>query len=60
MDKELVATLARAAGLEKALEAFPDDVRAAIEQAQTMMAGVPVQKDAAAEPWPPMHAVIAP
>ena len=60
MDKELVAALARAAGLEKALVEFPADVRAAVEQAQTMMKGVPVQRDATAEPWPPMRPVLAP
>lgn len=60
MDKELVAVLARAAGLEKALAEFPDDVKAAVEQAQTMMAAVPVQEDAAMEPWPPMRVVLAP
>lgn len=60
MDQELVVVLARAAGLAKALAAFPEDVRAAAEQARTMMEAVPVQKDAAAEPWPPMRPVLAP
>lgn len=60
MDKEQVATLARAVGLQKALAEFPDDVQAAVEQARKMMEGVPTQKDAAVEPWPPMHAVWAP
>ena len=60
MDKQLVETFARAAGLEKAFAEFPEDVRAAVEQARVMMEGVPVQEDAAAEPWPPMRPVVAP
>ena len=60
MDQELVAVLARAAGLEKALAEFAEDVQTAVEQARTMMEGVPLQKDATAEPWPPMRAVLAP
>ena len=60
MDTEVVAILVKAAGLEKALADFPDDVRRAVEQARTMMAGVPVQEDAAVEPWPPMRPVVAP
>lgn len=60
MDKEQVAILARAMGLEKALAAFPDDVQAAVEQARKMMEGVPTQTDATAEPWPPMRPVLVP
>ena len=33
MDKELIAKLAQAAGLDKALAEFPDDVALAAEQA---------------------------
>ena len=56
MDKELVATLARAAGLEKALAEFPDDVNAAAEQALGNQGGIAYPADPAAEPWPPMRA----
>ncbi len=55
MDPIIVA-LARAAGLEKALRDFPDDVRAAAEQALNNANGVTVPADPAAEPWPPMRA----
>ncbi len=54
MDTDLVAALARLAGLEKALAEFPDDVLAAAAQAlghrETMPAPEPL-----AEPWPPMR-----
>ncbi len=55
MDKQLVATLARAAGLEKALAEFPADVTAAAEQALGNQAGIAFPADPAAEPWPPMR-----
>lgn len=55
MDPIIVA-LARAAGLEKALAAFPDDVKAAAEQAMGHAGAVTVPADPAAEPWPPMRA----
>ncbi len=54
----LIAALARAAGLDKALAAFPDDVRAAAEQALNNAGVVQVPADPAAEPWPPMRAGI--
>jgi thiamine pyrophosphate-dependent acetolactate synthase large subunit-like protein len=50
-----VAALARAAGLDKALALFPDDVRAAAEQAMNNAGVVNVPTDPAAEPWPPMR-----
>jgi hypothetical protein len=56
MDKELVSTLARAAGLEKALKEFPADVEAAAAQALTNAGAVHTPADPAAEPWPPMQA----
>jgi len=56
MDKELIATLARAAGLEKALAEFPADVAAAAEQALGNQGGIAYPADPAAEPWPPMRA----
>lgn len=56
MDKELIAMLARAAGLDKALAEFPDDVAAAAEQALGNKGGIAYPADPAAEPWPPMRA----
>lgn len=55
MDKELVSALARGAGLEKALRAFPADVEAAAAQALTNAGVVQSPTDPAAEPWPPMR-----
>jgi hypothetical protein len=52
----VIAALARAAGLEKALAAFPDDVEAAAEQALGNAGAVKVPGDPAVEPWPPMRA----
>ena len=57
MDPVIVA-LARAAGLDKALAAFPDDVQAAAEQALNNAGVVQVPTDPAVEPWPPMRAGI--
>jgi hypothetical protein len=56
MDRQLVEILARAAGLEKALAEFPDDVLAAAAQALNNAGAVQVPADPAAEPWPPMRA----
>ena len=55
MDPIIVA-LARAAGLDKALAAFPDDVKAAAEQALNNAGAIQIPTDPAAEPWPPMRA----
>ena len=52
----IVEALARAAGLEKALAEFPDDVAAAAAQALDNAGAVKVPSDPAAEPWPPMRA----
>ncbi|MFL5287511.1 MAG: hypothetical protein ACJ8AW_42690 [Rhodopila sp.] len=57
MDPIIVA-LAKAAGLDKALAEFPDDLKAAAEQALNNAHGVQVPTDPAAEPWPPMRAGI--
>jgi len=51
-----IAALARAAGLEKALAEFSDDVAAAAAQALNNAGAVKVPTDPAAEPWPPMRA----
>ena len=52
----IIAALARAAGLDKALALFPDDVTAAAEQALNNAGVVQVPTDPAVEPWPPMRA----
>jgi hypothetical protein len=52
----IVIALARAAGLDKALALFPDDVQAAAEQALNNAHAVRVPTSPAAEPWPPMRA----
>jgi hypothetical protein len=56
MDKELIVELARAAGLDKALAQFPDDVAMAAEQALGNRGAIAYPEDPAAEPWPPMRA----
>jgi thiamine pyrophosphate-dependent acetolactate synthase large subunit-like protein len=52
----IVIALARAAGLDKALTLFPEDVQAAAEQALRNAGVVQVPTDPSAEPWPPMRA----
>jgi len=52
----IVVALAKAAGLEKALADFPDDVAAAAAQAMNNAGVVHFPTDPAAEPWPPMRA----
>jgi len=54
MDAVVIA-LAQAAGLGKALAQFPEDVRAAAEQALNNAGVVRVPTDPAVEPWPPMR-----
>lgn len=56
MDKELIAKLAQAAGLTKALVEFPADVAMAAEQALGNQGAIAYPTDPAAEPWPPMRA----
>jgi len=56
MDKELIAKLAQAAGLGKALAEFPEDVALAAQQALGNQGGIAYPVDPAAEPWPPMRA----
>lgn len=55
MDQQLLAALAHAAGLDKALAEFRDDVAAAAAQAMNNAAVVQRPKDPSAEPWPPMR-----
>jgi hypothetical protein len=52
----IVVALAKAAGLEKALTEFPEDVAAAAAQAMNNAGAVRYPADPAAEPWPPMRA----
>jgi hypothetical protein len=52
----IIEALARAAGLDKALAEFPDDVEAAAKQALSNAGAVQMPDDPAAEPWPPMQA----
>ena len=56
MDKELIAKLAQAAGLHKALAEFPEDVATAAEQALGNQGGIAYPTNPADEPWPPMRA----
>ena len=55
MTPDLLTALAKAAGLDKALAAFPDDVAAAAAQALATAGAIAVPRDPAAEPWPPMR-----
>lgn len=55
MDKDLIAALARAAGLDKALADFPDDLFTAAQQALGNAGAIAVPTDPAVEPWPPMR-----
>jgi hypothetical protein len=55
MDAIIIA-LARAAGLDKALAEYPDEVVAAAEQALHNAHNITIPVDPAAEPWPPMRA----
>ena len=50
-----IAAVARAAGLDKALSDFPEDVEAAAAQALNNAHAIRIPTDPAAEPWPPMR-----
>ena len=52
----IIAALAKAAGLDKALAEFPADIEAAAAQALGHADAVTYPRDPAAEPWPPMRA----
>ena len=56
IDAQLVAALAGAAGLHKALAEFPEDVAAAAEQGLGNAGIIDYPTDPTAEPWPPMKA----
>ena len=55
MDKTEILTAARAAGLDKAIRDFRDDVIAAALAAAHARSGFEAPADPAAEPWPPMR-----
>jgi len=55
MDETLLAALAKAAGLDKALADFPEDVAAAAAQARGTAGAIHSPTDPAAEPWPPLR-----
>ena len=55
MDQATIDLLARRAGLDKALQEFPEDVTAAAQQASVSAANMKAPADPRAEPWPPMR-----
>ncbi len=56
MDRDLIFALARAAGLDKAVAEFPEDVIAAAQQALGNAGAIAAPTDPAHEPWPAMRA----
>lgn len=58
MDEGTVEAIARRAGLEKALEAYPDDVAAAAASAEKVTDRIRrlggTLSEPLSEPWPPM------
>ena len=56
MDKATIELLARRAGLNKALEEFPEDVAVAAKLASGSVSRMKAPSDPRAEPWPPMRA----
>ena len=56
MDKALLETLVKRAGLQKALAEFPEDVAAAAAQAENISGLIKPPADPRSEPWPPMKA----
>lgn len=56
MDKDTIETLARRAGLARALAEFPDDVAISAKQAADVAQKIKRPPDPVAEPWPPMKA----
>ena len=57
MDEALIATLAKAAGLELALKDYADDVRVAAITAVSHRSVIQVPTNPAIEIWPPMYVV---
>ena len=56
MEQPLIDALARRAGLDRALAAFPADLAAAAAQAEALAQALRAPDGPAAEPWPPMRA----
>jgi hypothetical protein len=54
-ERDLLAQ-ATAAGLDKAVDEFPQDVQAAAQAARQARQSLRAPQDATAEPWPPMRA----
>lgn len=58
MDKKMVEAIARRAGLEEALETYPDDVAAAVASAEKVTDRIRRSSSTLSgplsEPWPPM------
>ena len=50
-----IAALAKAAGLDKALAEFPDDIEAAAAQALGHADAIKYPTNPESEPWPPMR-----
>jgi outer membrane murein-binding lipoprotein Lpp len=57
MDERMVEAIAQRAGLERALEAFPDDVAAAAVSAAKATERIRRSSGTPSEPWPPMAVV---
>jgi hypothetical protein len=55
MDQATIELLSRRAGLNKALEEFPEDVAAAAKLASDSVSRMKAPTDPRAEPWPPMR-----
>jgi len=55
MDEKLIEAMVQAAGLEKAMAEFPDDVTTAIREALTRRKSLGEALDPKVEPWPPMR-----
>jgi hypothetical protein len=56
LDQEDVLRIAEAAGLQKAIAQYRDDVLAAAKAAADARSAFPIADDAALEPWPAMRA----
>ena len=57
MDERMAEAIARRAGLERALEEFPDDVVAAAISAAKVTEVIRRSRGTPSEPWPPMAVV---
>ena len=56
LDQDDVLRIAEAAGLQKAIAQYRDDVLAAAKAAADARSGFSTPGNAALEPWPPMRA----